>query len=75
MPSAKQILWHDKFKQCEIQEIKNMIQSYYQSWLPLKKQMLEEILENIPFEYNISKFLPNVFVYNSPNIHMSMRSL
>lgn len=74
MPSAKQVFWHDKFKQCETQEIKNM-QSYYQSWLALKKQMLEETLESIPLEYNISKFLPNVFVITPPNIHMSMRSL
>lgn len=28
MPSAKQIFCHDKFKQCEIQELQNMIQSW-----------------------------------------------
>lgn len=52
MPSAKQIFWHDKFKQCETQEIKNLIQLYYQSWLALKKQTLEETLKSSPFKYN-----------------------
>lgn len=39
-----------------------MVQLCYQSWLALKKQMLEETLESILFEYNRSKISPNVFV-------------
>lgn len=39
-----------------------MVQSYHQSWQALKKQMLEETLESIPFEHNRPKFFPNVFV-------------
>jgi hypothetical protein len=38
-----------------------MVELYYHFLLALRKQMLEETLERIPFEYNRSKFFPNVF--------------